>query len=104
MESELEKNANKIAEELGEKIIKILGSGDFGTAFLLESGRVLKLTFDLNEIDIAKKLSNNRNWFKYVMNYYNVGELKDVPDYKYFLLMDYVNPLSELEKATINHV
>jgi len=101
MISKLEQDANKVAEELGEKIVKELGSGDFGTAFLLESGKVLKLTFDTNEVNMAKKLTKNKNLFNNIMNYYNVGELETESSYKYFILMDYVEPLSELEKNVI---
>ena len=102
MISKLEKDANKVAEELGEKIVKELGSGDFGTAFLLESGKVLKLTYDTNEVKVAKKLTKNKNLFNNIMNYYNVGELETESDYRYFILMDYVEPLNELEKVAIN--
>jgi hypothetical protein len=102
MISKLEQDAHKVAEELGEKIVKELGSGDFGTAFLLESGKVLKLTFDTNEVNVAKKLTRNKNLFNNIMNYYNVGELETDSDYKYFILMDYVEPLNELEKVAIN--
>lgn len=98
---EFEKIAHKISEKLGEKIIKFLGFGDFGEVFLLESGKVLKITKDKNEIIIAKKLTKNKNLFKYILNYYNVGEIKDNI---YFILMDYVETLSKLEKAAINYV
>jgi hypothetical protein len=91
--------AEKISEELGEKIIKQIGSGDFGWVFLLESGRVLKITSDVNEIIIAKKLVKNKNLFKYILNYYNVGEIEDE---LYFILMDYIQPVNEWEKKVIN--
>jgi hypothetical protein len=103
---------DKIADELGEKVIKEIGYGDFGEVFLLESGKVLKLTSDRNEITIAKKLVKNKNLFKNILNYYNVGEIDshiNLPprhpqaDYKYFILMDYINPLSKLEKAAITY-
>jgi len=96
---------DKIAEELGEKIVKEIGSGDFGTVYLLESGKVLKFTSDTNEVIIAKKLTKNKNLFKYILNYYNVGEIEsNKSDEKYFILMDYIDTLSKMEKATINYV
>lgn len=100
-----EKNANKIAKELGEKIDKKLGRGDFGTAFLLQSGKVLKLTSDENEINMAQKLTKNKNLFTHVINYYNVGEIGDSKETeKYFILMDYVEPLERYEKIVIGYV
>lgn len=93
--------AHKISEELGEKIEKFLGSGDFGSVFLLESGKVLKITSDRNEIIIAKKLTKNKNLFKYILNYYNVGEIEDGV---YFILMDYIEPVNEWERRTISFV
>lgn len=99
---------NKIAEELGEKIIEEIGSGDFGTVFLLESGKVLKFTSDQNEVIIAKKLTKNKNLFKYILNYYNVGEVEnkniELVGEKYFILMDYVETLSKLQRESVNYV
>lgn len=96
---------DKIAEELGEKIVKELGAGDFGTVYLLESGKVLKFTSDTSEVIIAKRLTKNKNLFKYILNYYNVGELSVATESKenYFILMDYVEQLTEMERIAINH-
>jgi len=103
--SATEKLAIKIADELGEKLIEEIGSGDFGVVFSLESGRVLKLTYDTNEIIIAKKLARHKNLFKYILNYYNVGEIENTTnDFKYFILMDYVEPLPKEEKVMIDYV
>lgn len=96
---------DKIADELGEKIGKKIGFGDFGEVFLLESGKVLKLTYDDDEVIIAKKLVKNKNLFKNILNYYNVGEIETniKSEYKYFILMDYVKTLSQIEKSVINY-
>lgn len=96
---------NKIAYELGEEVVKNLGHGDFGEVFLLKSGKVLKLTSDENEVLISKKLVKYKKLFKNIVNYYNVGEIETTikTDYKYYILMDYVEPLSKLEKFTINY-
>ena len=102
--------AEKVAEELGEKLIKEIGSGDFGWVFLLESGKVLKLTSDTEEVIIANKLTRNKNLFQYILNYYNVGEIENIEtndgydDYKYFILMDYIEPINDFEARVINLV
>lgn len=97
---DFDKLANKIAYELGEKIIEEIGSGDFGSAFSLESGKVLKITSDSNEVIIAKKLTKNKNLFKHIMNYYNVGQINDE---LYFILMDQITPLSFYERKIVNY-
>lgn len=98
------KIAKKVAKELGEKILKPLNAGSFGKAYETNSGKVLKITSDEEEFHIAQKLSRNKNWMKCLINYYNVGELISQDyNYKWYILMDKVLPLTPLEKLTINH-
>ena len=98
----------QIANELGEKIKDVKGSGSFGTAYETKSGKILKITTDPVEIRLAYRLSKNRNWFQYIINYYNVGKtnrkIDDDDGYKkpaYWLLMDKVDPIDNTE---IGHV
>lgn len=39
--------------------LSYLGKGDFGTAYSIGDGRVLKKTFSENEFELAKKMENN---------------------------------------------
>ena len=51
--------ALKVARNHGEEVSKKLGSGEFGHAYLLDSGKVLKITYDETEYNYAKKLTKN---------------------------------------------
>ncbi|MCK9415859.1 hypothetical protein M0Q97_04295 [Candidatus Dojkabacteria bacterium] len=101
--------AQKIGEELGEEIDKYLGNGAFGIAYSTKSGKVLKLTSDIEEFDRAYALSRNKNWSKYIINYYNVGYIRNkqhnlIYDYNYYILMDQVLPLNIQEKSIISQI
>jgi len=118
---EIRKIAYLIAEDINEEIDinlknNYLGAGDFGYAFLTKSNKVLKITSDETELHIAQKLSKNRNWFGTLINYYSIGKI-DYDDYsntytwlkytnsikkfKYYLLMDRVYPINDIEKCVI---
>jgi hypothetical protein len=104
--------ANKIAEELGEVIENFIDGGSFGYAFETKSGKVLKFTSDEAEFHLAYRLSKNRKWMKCLINYYNVGKIIDEPfykdggyhgrDFKWYILMDKVLPLSDMEKNSLS--
>jgi len=93
----------QIANELGEKIKDVKGSGSFGTAYETKSGKILKITTDPVEIRLAYRLSKNRNWFQYIINYYNVGKTNKKINKKnaYWLLMDKVEPLENTEVGNV---
>lgn len=89
--------AQKIAFELGEEIVTDLGTGAWGKAYSTKSGKVLKLTSDISEFNRAYTLSRTKNRTKYLINYYNVGEIIGCNIEAYYILMDQVFPLSNLE-------
>lgn len=102
---EVEKDilVNYIAQQLGEKYvgkIKMLGSGAFGTAFELESGKILKLTGDWEEADIANFISTRKYLFKNIINYYDVYKLIIDGDSNYHntfvLTMDKLEPINKV--------
>jgi hypothetical protein len=108
--------AFKVAREFGEEVSKKLGAGSFGHAYLLDSGKVMKLTYDENEVIYARKLAK-KPWTKYIINYYGVRKLdyniSGVPDNDegqrydvYGIIMDRVFPLLEddLLAKVIMHV
>lgn len=105
-----------IAEKLGEKLVRTLGTGSYGIAYLTESGKVLKITTDEWEALTAKFLMDKN--ISGIVKYYKVVEI-DSPnlitayDYDahsddgeeygieqyalpiYALLMDYVQPITD---------
>lgn len=100
----------QIANNLGEKIVKFKGAGSLGRAYETESGKILKITTDPIEIRLAYKLSKNRNWFQYLINYYTVGKINakiNVADdfynnkrTSYYILMNKVIPLEDDPDST----
>lgn len=91
--SELYRYVNYIANQLGEELVGEfnLGSGTYGTAFELKSGKVLKLTEDQNEAKMAQWLKNHNT--TYLINCYSIYEV--IPDNLYVLLMDKLDMLDE---------
>jgi hypothetical protein len=65
--------ANKIGDEVVEKM-KPLGTGSFGTAFQLKSGKVLKFTKDVMEAAMCNWLIDKDT--KYLISIYDVIQLK----------------------------
>jgi hypothetical protein len=53
--------AEKVLKRVGSTVVRVLGTGAMGVAFLLESGRVLKLTRDHNELEAAQALMRKRH-------------------------------------------
>lgn len=101
---------DRVADKLNTKIIKKLGIGSFGIAYLTKDNKVLKVTTDHNEAKNILILKDKK--FKHFLNYYDVFSLsldgKDFEEMKpqdlkykynypkikvYFILMDYVKPL-----------
>lgn len=105
-ESLKENLAKRIANELGEEIYKYLGGGAFGVAYSTKSGKVIKLTSDKSEFLLAYRLVKNKKWMKCLINFYNVGKIfekSQIKDpYIYYILMDQVLPLSDIEKLAIS--
>lgn len=115
---------NYIANEFGEELLSIekagkymdpfIGSGDYGSVFLLKSGKVLKITSDRSEIRVIVRLV--KKFTKYLINFYDVRELVD--DYRslkikkggynitgiYAIIMDKVEPITGKEKQICYYV
>jgi hypothetical protein len=120
----LEKRAPAIAAQFGEQLDRVLGGGSNGVAFLLRSGKVMKLTNDRWEVAAASRYRTKQN-IPHLVSVYDVrpvtGELvqttdpefKSISDYhkEYFLrfnsrigdlyaiIMDYVTPFDDNEKG-----
>lgn len=80
-------------------IIKELGSGYNGVAFLTDKGFVIKVTKDEEEYKTALKIFNSLNGL-YTPKYYGVDEFEDL----YVIVMDKVDPLnlSDEENKMLN--
>ena len=66
------------------QIIKELGKGNFGVAFELNNGNVVKFTTDKQEIKTCKKLVGHIN--KYLCNIYEIRKTPlIINNYEYFL-------------------
>jgi hypothetical protein len=68
--------------DLGLKIDSLLGCGDFGCAFLLENGNVLKLTVSPPEYEIAEYISKLKNVHPGIPKIYNLYEFENCHPYE----------------------
>lgn len=112
----VKKHAPSIAAKLGERIDKELGGGMNGVAFLLQSGKVMKLTGDPKEVAAASRYRTKQN-VPHIASVYDVRKLEgDIVDPEdptldtitrnmiegavqhYVIILDYIIPLSEYEK------
>ena len=109
------KHAPHIASRLGEQIDKELGGGANGVAFLLKSGKVLKITGDTQEVAAASRYRTKQR-VPHLVSVYDVRKLEgDIvnpqdPDFAkfktswdrsrqfYVIIMDAVTPLSDAER------
>jgi len=109
------KHASNIAIKLGEQIDKELGGGANGVAFLLRSGKVLKITGDTQEVAAASRYRTKLN-VPHLVSVYDVRKLEgdivdpNSPDYAkfktswdrsrqfYVIIMDYVTPFDNHEQ------
>lgn len=118
----MEKRGPAIAAQFGEQFDRVLGGGSNGVAFLLKSGKVLKLTNDRWEVAAASRYRTKQN-VPHLVSVYDVRpvtgdlvqatdpEFQSIPeDFKSFLLdlnndnwyaiiMDYVTPFDDNEKG-----
>jgi hypothetical protein len=112
----IKKHAPSIAIKLGEQIDKELGGGYNGVAFLLKSGKVLKITGDNREAAAASRYRTKQN-VPHIVSVYDVrkleGDIVDPDDptldtiirnmiesanQHYVIIMDYVTPFTDHEK------
>ena len=79
----------RIANTMGETVTGALGKGANGVAYVLQSGRVLKITPDRAEVALATRLRTKR-LYKHVVNVYDVRELKSMD--QWVIIQDRVTP------------
>ena len=91
---------DNICESFGEKLSGKLNSGSFGTAYRTKSGKILKITSDGVEASNSYQLIGGN--YKHIIKTYDVKEVileSDNNSVKiYAILMEYVRPLSNIEK------
>ena len=110
------KHVPAIAAKLGEQIDRKLGGGMNGVAFLLKSGKVLKITGDKQEVAAASRYRTKQR-VPHLVSVYDVRELEgDIvdptsPDYAtfktswdrsrqhYVIIMDAVTPFNNHEQS-----
>ncbi len=78
-----------LEKKFGFVVKKELGSGYYGIAYLLDDGRVLKVTKEANEAITANKMTRRK--FEHIANVYKVGSIKtDNVRTFYWILLEYV--------------
>jgi hypothetical protein len=103
-ENQLEAHIDDIAAAVSEVITEKLGSGSFGTAWLCESGRVLKLTPDEREVTTAMR--RRGQIVPHVVTYYGIytvtldADNMEWYNSRFVLIMPYVKPLTLTQKET----
>jgi hypothetical protein len=75
------------------KLVRSLGEGMWGIAYLTGDGKVLKITSDIQEVKIAKMLMNFAPYEPFAQVY----ETGEIGDNLYYVLKEKVRPLSEEE-------
>ena len=96
---ELISKVNEIAAEFGEEVEEdgYLGCGSYGCSFKLKTGRVLKLTTDVREVQSAARL-RKRAPKKHLVSYYDVRNIKGTDVVwrgVYGLVMDLIIPIKD---------
>ena len=100
----LEPAINQVASQFGETVAQYAGGGANGKAWILQSGKVLKLTADGSEITTAL-WKKSKGQSKHVVGYYDIRQIINIPidDIKYpgavyAIIMDGVTPLTSEQK------
>jgi hypothetical protein len=74
-------------------INKKIGEGTFGTAFLMNNGKVLKITRDLKEVQQASLMKGKH--YEHLCNIYDIFQLNSMTQKYYGIVMDYVDVSNE---------
>jgi hypothetical protein len=95
---------SQVASQFGETVAKYAGGGANGKAWILQSGKVLKLTSDGTEVTTAvwKKAKGQ---CKHVVGYYDIRQIINIDsdDINYYgavyaIIMDGITPLMDEQK------
>jgi len=90
----IEENAKKIAKQLGYNSVKYIGQGNFGLAYDVGDGKILKITTDKSEAANANRL-RKKPITKHIINYYDVRAINNPRNRDYYsIVMDAVTPLN----------
>lgn len=101
----INQNLDYIASQFAESSPQKIGSGMFGNAYRLASGRILKITADTAEVTTAMR---RRSQVPHLMSYYDIRSITrsdttndhyDSDNTRFALLMDAVTPLTGLQRA-----
>ncbi len=93
-------NANAFAERfMGIKLVKQIGSGGNGAAYLTNKGTKLKFTFNENEYHFAKRSIGRKT--TYMADYYSADEIAED---LYVIEMEYLKPLTPKTKAELKQM
>lgn len=65
----------KVANELGYNLVKKIGAGQYGTAYLTNDNKIFKVSYSKTEANAADKLIGIN--CEYLCNYYNVYETNE---------------------------
>jgi hypothetical protein len=90
----VDKNTFYKENKINDEELSYLGSGDFGEAYSIGDGRVLKITSSKSEFDIAKKLINKDIP---VLEGFAKFYFADIVDGKYYIIMEELEEDSEIE-------
>jgi hypothetical protein len=95
---DIDEISKQISFKMGEIIENLIGYGDYGYAYKLKSNKVLKITSDKNEYEIANYLKNKNTI--YLINIYDVRDLKNG---LFSIIEDYAQPLNKIEESFLKH-
>lgn len=69
---------HQVAQQFGETVAKFAGGGSNGRAWVLQSGKVLKLTTDASEVGTAL-WKKSKPQTKHIVGYYDVRKIVNIP-------------------------
>jgi len=100
-----ENAVRQVAQQFGETIASYAGGGNNGKAWILQSGKVLKLTTD--EAEIATAIwKKSKGQSKHIVGYYDIRRIVNIPEADveypdqeaYAIIMDGITPLTSKQQ------
>jgi len=106
MEDFTDLHIDEISKRFGKTIVKKLGKGSFGNAYLTKDQMVIKITGDEDEYSNALNLIKSGKKYKHIINYYKGYRLgvENSSNYLFALLLDYVTPIPKEDRKYWNEV